>query len=420
MRVLQITDDLPSTPRGGADWHVRDLNRALREHDIESIIVKLAVGEAARVAALDRPFDPASPGDAGREQSVVVEIGDPASPLEGGLVGQILDSPVLEAFEQALIRLEPDAVHIHSLQHLSHRIVELARRQGIQTVWTHHDFFALCQRVHLRTGDGAHCDGPQGGVACGPCYGGLRGLLATPVFVLRNLGFAAAMRSAHVNVAPSRWVKDVLVAHGAPEHHVHVLPPAVPSAARMADLPSDPSRLRVVYAGDLREAKGADLCVEALHVLNRPDVVLEIHGGSTPLPGRPETEFEQRLVHRAEGTRTTFHGRYRDGGLMQILDGASALVVPSRVRETFGRTANRALQLGVPVIAADHGALPEHVVEGVNGALFPAGDSAGLAAAMGRIADNGLQMQSDIPAWPEAPSLADHIEALLPLYEWRP
>ena len=419
MRVLQITDDLPEIPRGGLDWHVRELNRSLREHDVESIIVKLAVGEAARTATLDEPFDANSPGDAGRERPVVVEIGD-ASGLEGGLVGQILDSPVVEAFEQALDRLEPDAVHVHNLQHLSHRIVEIARRRGIQTVWTHHDFFAICQRVHLHKGDGSPCSGPAGGVACGPCFGGLKGLLATPVFALRNAGFTVAMRSAHVLIAPSRFVKDILVAHGAPEHHVHVLPPAVPAAARMADLPSDPNRTRIVYAGDLREAKGADLCVEALRILNRPDVALEIHGGSTPPPGIPESEFEERLRDRAAGTNTTFHGRYQDGELLQVLDGASALVVPSRVRETFGRTANRALQLGVPVIAANHGALPEHVVDGQNGLLFPNGDAEALAAAMGRIADEGVAMQSDIPAWPEAPDLAGHVAALLRLYRWRP
>mgnify|MGYP003883216153 FL=1 len=418
MRVLQIIDDLPTPPRGGVDLHVRELNRALREFDVESIILKLAVGEAARRAALDEPFDPANPGDAGRERPVVVEFGDVAR--TDGLVGQILDSPVIEAFEEALDRLAPDAVHIHSLQHLSHRLVDVARRRGIQVVWTMHDFFALCQRTHLRRGDGSSCDGPQGGIACGPCHGGLRGLLATPVFALRNAGFAVAMRTAHVIVAPSQFVKDILVEHGAPEHHVHVLPPAVPTAARPADLPSDPTRARIVYAGDLREAKGADLCVEALRQLERSDIALELHGGSPAPPAKPEAEFEAKLKTLAEGTNTSFHGRYDDADLMYVLDGATALVVPSRVRETFGRTANRALQLGVPVLAADHGALPEHVIDGVNGLLFAPGDASALAAAMSRIADEGVTMQSESHTWPEPPDLAGHVEALLPLYVWRP
>lgn len=419
MRVLQVTDDLPSQPRGGLDWHVRQLNAELRQHDVESIILKLAVGEAWRVADLDEEA-PSAPGDGSRARPVTVEFGEPANE-KGGLVGQILDSTVVEAFNEAVDRLEPDVVHFHNLQHLSHRLVDVARGRGLQTVWTMHDFFALCQRVHLHTGDGAPCDGPQGGVACGPCHaGGLKGLLAAPVFALRHIGFLSAMRTAHVLVAPSRFLADIFIAHGAPRSRMHVLPPAVPRAARMADMASDPRRIRLVYAGDLREAKGPDLCVEAMRLLDRPEVVLEIHGGSAPPPARPEAAFEQRLRARAEGTRTTFFGRYRDLDMMQFLDGATALIVPSRVRETFSRTANRALQLGVPVIAADHGALPEFVEDGVNGLLFPPGDAGALATAMARMADDGVAMQSNAPTWTEAPDLANHVEALLPLYAWRP
>ncbi len=420
MRVLQVTDDLPPAPRGGLDWHVRQLNAELRQHDVESIVLKLAVGEAQRVADLDSDWSSDNPGDIGRERPVTVEFGEPAS-ADGGLVGQILNSPVIEAFEEALDRLEPDAVHIHNLQHLSHRIVEVARRRGIQTVWTMHDFFALCQRVHLHRADGAACDGPKSGVACGPCHGGgLKGLLASPVFALRNIGFLAAMRSAHVLVAPSRFLADIIIAHGAPADRVHVLAPAVPRAARMADMASDPFVTRLVFAGDLREAKGADLCIEALRLLDRPEVALEVHGGSAPPPAPAEHAFEERLRTLAQGTRTEFFGRYQDLDMMQFLDGAAALVVPSRVRETFSRTANRALQLGVPVIAANHGALPEYVTEGVNGALFEPGDAASLAAAMGRIAQDGVSMQSNAPMWPEVPDLAEHVQALLPLYVWRP
>ncbi len=420
MRVLQVTDDLPSTPRGGLDWHVRQLNRELRQHDVESIVLKLAVGEAQRVANLDEDWSASEPGDIGRERPVTVQFGEPATD-QGGLVGQILDSPVVEAFGEALDRLQPDAVHVHNLQHLSHRIVETARSRGVQTVWTMHDFFAICQRTHLRKGDGSSCDGPQSGVACGPCHaGGLKGLLASPVFALRNIGFANAMRSAHVIVAPSRFLADIIVAHGAPEERVHVLPPAVPRAARMADMASGAGGIRLIYAGDLREAKGADLCIEAMHRLDRSDLTLEIHGGSPPAPAKPEVDFEQRLRALAEGTRTTFFGRYSDPDMMQLLDGATAVIVPSRVRETFGRTANRALQLGVPVIAADHGALAEYVLDGVNGLLFPPGDVDALAKAMERIVDDGVRMQSDAPNWPEVPDLANHVEALLPLYVWRP
>jgi len=428
VRVLLVTDDLPRIPRGGLDRHVAELSIALRERDVTAITLKLAEGEAERMARLDASFsaDPvegqiaaAKAISSGKDQPVSVSWGD-ANDGTGGLVGSISNRPLLDAFTEALDTLRPDVVHIHTLQHLSHRIPEVARKRGIQVVWTMHDFHALCHRTHLHKGDGSACDGPQGGVACGPCYGGLRGLLASPIFALRHVGFVAAMLQAHAVVAPSRFLADKVIDHGLPADRVHVLPPAVPRSPRMAELPTDPSVIRFVYAGDLRKAKGPDLAIAALAHLAEDGVVLDIFGDSPAPPAAPEEEYERSLQAMASGADVRFHGRYEDADLPALLDGAAALIVPSRVRETFGRTANRALQSGVPVIAADHGALPEFVRDGVNGAVFAPGDVAGLAAAMERVIADGIMMQSNAEDWPETPDLADHVDGLLPLYQWSP
>ncbi|MCO4773078.1 MAG: glycosyltransferase [Deltaproteobacteria bacterium] len=429
MRVLLVTDDLPRVPRGGLDRHVAELALALRQHDVHAVTVKLAEGEAERMARLNALYaENRGAGEQAAATAVTGAKGHPATVVwgdstdgSGGLRGTISNKPLLDAFGEALDVLEPDVVHIHNLQHLSHRIPEIARKRGLQVVWTMHDFFALCQRGHLHRGDLSPCDGPSGGVACGPCFGGgLRGLLAAPVFGLRHAGFVGAMRQAHAIVAPSQFLADIVVQHGAPEHRVHVLPPAVPRSPRMAELATDPEQVRFVYAGDLRKAKGPDLALAALQVLSEPGVSLDIHGGSPAPPAPPESEFETQLQAMSSAGNVRFHGRYDDADLLGLLDGAAALIVPSRVRETFGRTANRALQAGVPVIAADHGALPEHVQDGVNGALFRPGDADSLADAMRRVIELGIGMQASAEDWPEAPDLAKHVEGLLPLYEWSP
>lgn|GEM_PF-1874199 len=428
MRVLLVTDDLPRVPRGGLDRHVAELAVALREHDVHATVLKLAEGQAERMARLnavyteDRAAGERLTADAvarGRDNPSSVVWGE-ATDGSGGLRGSISNKPLLEAFAEALDTLKPDAVHIHNLQHLSHRVPEIARKAGVQVVWTMHDFFALCQRGHLHTGDLSPCDGPKGGVACGPCYGGLRGLLAAPVYALRHTGFVGAMATAHAIVAPSRFLADIIIRHGAPEDRVHVLPPAVPRTPRVAELAADPDAVRFVFAGDLRRSKGADLAIAALAELDEESAHLAIHGGAPAPPAPPESAFEAELAALAEGASVSFHGRYDDADLVGLLDGAAALILPSRVRETFGRTVNRALQSGVPVIAAAHGAALEHVVEGVNGALFTPGDPSSLADAMGRIIDQGIGMQAKSEGWPRVPDLAEHVRGLLPLYEWSP
>ena len=426
MRVLLVTDDLPRVPRGGLDRHVAELAIGLRERDVEAITLKLAEGEAERMARLNAAYSAdraqgekaaASAVAGGKDHPVSVAWGE-ATDGGGGLRGAIRNKPLLDAFAEALDTLKPDVVHIHNLQHLSHRVPEVARKAGVQVVWTMHDFFALCQRGHLHKGDLSPCEGPQGGVACGPCFGGLKGLFAAPLYGLRHLGYVGAMATAHAIVAPSQFLADIITAHGAPEQRVHVLPPAVPRSPSMAELGADPDSIRFVYAGDLRRAKGPDLAIQALHTLAEPGAKLELHGGSPAPPAVPEADFERELRAMASAGDVRFEGRYADEDLIRILDGAAALIVPSRVRETFGRTANRALQAGVPVIAANHGALPEFVKEGVNGALFEPGDAASLTDAMRRVIELGIGMQSEAESWPTTPDLADHIDGLLPLYEW--
>ena len=428
MRVLLVTDDIPRVPRGGLDRHIAELAVALRQRDIEAVPLKLAEGEAERMQRLNQTYlSDRTAGEEAAAHAVTHAKEHPsgvawgeATDGRGGLRGSIRNKPLLDAFGEALETLKPDVVHIHNLQHLSHRIPELARKAGVQVVWTMHDFFALCQRSHLHKADLSPCDGPQGGVACGPCFGGLRGLFAAPLYALRHVGFQAAMATAHQIVAPSQYLADIIRAQGAPAHRVHVLPPAVPRSPQMAELGSDPDVFRFVYAGDLRRAKGADLAISALQQLGKTGARLSIHGGSPAPPAPPEDDFEAELQSMASPGSVDFTGRYHDEDLLRLLHGAAALIVPSRVRETFGRTANRALQAGVPVIAADHGALPEFVKEGVNGALFEPGSASSLAKAMERIVSQGIGMQADAEAWPNTPDLAEHLDGLLPLYQWSP
>lgn len=326
------------------------------------------------------------------------------------------DGPLVEEFSRILAQHEPDVVHFQSLQGLTHRLPEQARRFGARVLWTLHDFFSICPRTHLHDGNGDPCEGPQLGAACGPCYGGFKGLLAVPVMGLRYAGYFAALGQCQQLLAPSEFVRDILVAEGIEETRIQVLAPAVPRPRRFAELPQDDSDCRFVFAGDMRQAKGADLAVEAMALLSDQPISLSVHGGAPAPPAPRELNFEEQLRASAEGCSVSFHGRYQPDALLSLLDGAAALLVPSRVRESFGRTANLALMAGVPVIAARHGALPELIADGVNGVLFEPGNVRSLADAMLSVFEDGIEMQARVDRWPASPSLDDHVRTLVDLY----
>ncbi len=390
---MLVTDALPEVPRGGLDLHVRELEAELaaRGHDV-TVRAFAARGEADAVGTGGPP---------------------------GARFRRSFANPVACARFAALVRERPpDVVHFHSLRGLHYAMPGIARAAGARVVWTQHDLFALCQRVHLKTGLGGDCEGPRGGAACGPCHGGIARLLGGALFSLRTSAMRRALRACDAIVAPSAWVGEVLFEHDVPAERVHVLPPAVRRPQRLATRPVR-GRPRLVFAGDLRPDKGADLAVAAAAALET-EVELDVHGGSPAPPASPDKVYEAQLKSAAGASPIRFHGRYEADRLVPLLDGAFAVIVPSRVRETFGRTANAALLAGVPVVAADHGGLAEQVTEGVNGALFPPGDARGLEDAVRRLLDaaagGGGGLAEGRESWPASPDLASHVDHLGRLY----
>ena len=57
-------------------------------------------------------------------------------------------------------------------------------------------------------------------------------------------------------------------------------------------------------------------------------------------------------------------------------------VVPSVRGESFGMVAVEAMACGKPVVASDRGALPEVVIHGQTGLIYPAGNLGVLCASM--------------------------------------
>ena len=78
---------------------------------------------------------------------------------------------------------------------------------------------------------------------------------------------------------------------------------------------------------------------------------------------------------------------------LTFLGEAVCLVMPSIWYETFGRTIIEAYAEGTPAIASRLGAMTEMVDEGRTGYFFQAGDSADLAARVGQLLDQPLQLQ---------------------------
>jgi glycosyltransferase involved in cell wall biosynthesis len=167
--------------------------------------------------------------------------------------------------------------------------------------------------------------------------------------------------------------------------HPHVV--AVPDPIEPAPSDAEPMALPhtgrpvVGYLGRLDPRKGVE---DLLHAAGSLDIDVVVVG--EPLLATPGYVRELHdLADRVAAGRVRFVGQVASP--WPALLAMDVLVVPSR-REPWGRVAAEALTVGVPVIAADAGGLPEIVRDGVDGFLYPPGDIDALVARLRTLLDD--------------------------------
>ncbi|MCC3375589.1 glycosyltransferase family 1 protein [Cohnella sp. REN36] len=135
-----------------------------------------------------------------------------------------------------------------------------------------------------------------------------------------------------------------------------------------------------LYAGRLAPEKQTEVAVQAAARFAREtgaDVRLVFAGDG------PQTAGIRALAAKL-GVSAVFLGSVPQRELQRWMAASDALLFPSPT-ETFGNVALEAMACGLPVIAADAGALPDVVQDGANGLLCPPADAAAFADALTRL-----------------------------------
>ena len=295
-------------------------------------------------------------------------------------------SEVEALFQLVLVDLAPDVVLATHLLGHSPGYVGIASRWGVPTVVELHDFFGLCPLVNLEKTTGEPCTGPKRGEECARvCFAGQEG--AALRWTARWRAYRDAFRSAAALVAPSRHVADAFEKYAPDGAAVHVVPNpvSIPVASVAGERRSGVLRLALV--GGIVRFKGVELLLEALRVARCGPVELDLIG---PVDAAYAEVIRQR-ASRVPSLRLRLTGAVDNHLLPALLRNIDAVVIASTVAESFSMVAREAFACGLPVVAADGGALPEAVRHGHNGLLFRRGSAASLVVCLERLAhDEGL------------------------------
>ncbi len=138
---------------------------------------------------------------------------------------------------------------------------------------------------------------------------------------------------------------------------------------------------RLLFVGTLTWFKGPNLLIEAMaHIVaQQPQSRLDLVGDG---PQRSDLEALARRLHI--GRQVRFAGRIARAQIARYYRTADVCVIPS-LFETFSMVACEAMCFGLPIVAAQRGALPELVIDGETGYLVEPTEPKAIAGAVLRL-----------------------------------
>jgi glycosyltransferase involved in cell wall biosynthesis len=160
--------------------------------------------------------------------------------------------------------------------------------------------------------------------------------------------------------------------------NVHVVYPGTSVSASIVE-PSPLLPLTIGALARLVPLKGLSCLIEAVHLMRRPDVRVEIAGA-----GPQEADLRAASGHFGLAEQVHFLGWVDP---CEALRRWHIFAIPS-LEEGFGLAALEAMAAGLPVVATDAGGLPELVAHGETGWLVPPGNPAALASRLTQLLDN--------------------------------
>lgn len=284
--------------------------------------------------------------------------------------GQRIAFPPVAPLRRLLHSARPDVVHVHSPIVLGNLGQLLAGTMHIPVVATNH-YMPINMAPSLST------DPLLGKSFEALAYSYLVSFYNRCDYVTAPTQTALGLLQQHGLRAPSRAISNGI-------DLTQFFPASRDEALRRRyGLPAD--RPLILYLGRLSDEKRVNVLLDAMAQLQAP-AHLAI-GGSGPASGDLEAQADALGIR----SRVTFLGRVPDEDLIATYRLADVFVMPS-VAELQSVATMEAMAVGLPVVAADAGALPELVEDGANGRRFTPDNSHALSERLTLlVADPGLR-----------------------------
>jgi glycosyltransferase involved in cell wall biosynthesis len=382
-RIALVAHGFPTVRKAGTELYVARLARQLAARGVDLDVVYPR-------------FDAFQP--AGTIRTFLwhdIPIFEIYLPLPSDFFQLFFDRQAANHLLKLLISRNIKVAHLHHLIGFTAAALEACKDADIQSVFTAHDAWLICEQAHLLRSDGITCaNGPEDLKNCARCLlqrrPGLKETMdeqrALQALEMRQVALRRIAQLAEMLIVPSRFLARLLFRQGVRTKQIKLSSLGLEEKS----FRKHPGRrlsgsLRLGFFGNLFPVKGLDVLLQAFSELDQDRVSLDIFGSGT-------AQYIQTLqTYMADSSNIHFHGGYEESNISLLTRKVDVAVLPSRM-ESYGFVIRECLRAGIPVISSRVGAIPEIIRNGVNGWLVPPNDVRELAKLLRYVLDNPLAM----------------------------
>jgi glycosyltransferase involved in cell wall biosynthesis len=442
LKVLTVSHGFPPDQMAGAEIYAYKVSLGLKDRGVD--VTVFAPGSRPNAAEYDIVEETVDGLRVMRLNNNFLDLHDLASTYA---------NPDIEAvFEEFLRQEKPDVVHIHHTIGTTANNIAIAKQSGAKVIVTLHDFWFQCARGQRLTPRNHLCtevqpwrcslcvgkkrvrylinyvtDSVKGKTRDQRSDGRLSGLVKFPFRLVgyvwnetalspitrRNEVMQESLAQADVILAPAQFIADRYVEEGTPEEKIRIWPYGLDegrfgSADRLPE-PRQDGPLRFGFVGTLIPSKGVDLLVSAFQSVSPGQATLEIHGSAA---GPNAASYDASLKKLNQHQDLTFHGRFDNKRIVEILSRFDVLIVPSRWFENAPLTLAESVMARLATITTGHGGMLELANNFGNAITFEANSHESLLAAMQKLIDDRALVDSLKAKGAGVRTVADDIDGL--------
>jgi len=315
---------------------------------------------------------------------------------------KFFDDSIDKLFEEYLLKVKPDIVHIGHLSHLSTNIIKIVKSYNIPIVYTIHDFWLFCIRGQMVNYKGKLCESPsiEKCMICSGCYMINRKIVEK---VFKHMKKSIDMID--LFISPSYTLKNFFIEQGVLEDKIKYLKYGFDKSKikYKRKIFNKNSKITFGFMGRIIPTKGIKVLVEAFKDLKNQKLYIYGNIGS-----------QKRFLERKN---IIFKGPYNNDNINEVLQNIDVLIVPSTWYENSPLVIQEAFLAGVPVITSDIGGMAELVKNLINGFTFKVGDSEDLKRVILEIVNNPEILNNLKDCRNDVVDIKDDVKEIIKIYE---